>query len=58
LAARHLVLPEGLPVPERWENTGLTLIDHPAPWRVRVLNSIAHLDGLPQAQPPSDGSAV
>ncbi len=46
LAARHLLLPEGLTAPERWENAGLTLIDHPAPWRVRLLNSIAHLDGL------------
>jgi probable phosphoglycerate mutase len=44
LAARHLILPEGQAVPERWENTALTIIDHPAPWRVRLLNCIAHLD--------------
>ncbi len=58
LAARHLLLPEGEPVPERWENTGLTLVDHPAPWRVRLLNSVAHLDGLAAAQPLSDAGAV
>ncbi len=58
LAERHLVLPEGATVPERWENTGLTLIDHPAPWRVRLLNSIAHLDGLAEAQPVSDSGVA
>jgi broad specificity phosphatase PhoE len=46
LAARHLVLPAGQDAPERWENTALTIIDYPAPWRVRLLNSIDHLDGL------------
>jgi len=46
LASRHLVLPAGQDVPERWENSGLTVIDGPAPWRVRLLNCIAHLDGL------------
>jgi 2,3-bisphosphoglycerate-dependent phosphoglycerate mutase len=46
LAARHLVLPDGATVPERWENTSVTIIDCPAPWRVRRLNCIAHLDGL------------
>jgi probable phosphoglycerate mutase len=46
LAARHLVLPAGDAVPVRWENTSLTIADGPAPWRVRVLNCAAHLDGL------------
>ena len=41
-----LILPEGQEVPVRWENTALTVIDHPAPWRVRLLNCIAHLDDL------------
>ena len=45
LATRHLCLPEGQGAPERWENTSLTIIDHPAPWQVRLLNCIAHLDG-------------
>ena len=31
-------------------NTALTIIDYPAPWRVRLLNSIDHLDGLPRSE--------
>jgi probable phosphoglycerate mutase len=46
LATRHLVLADGVMVPERWENTSLTIIDGPAPWRVRLLNCIAHLEDL------------
>lgn len=46
VAARHVVLPAGESVPERWENTSLTIVDGPTPWRVRVLNCAAHLDGL------------
>jgi probable phosphoglycerate mutase len=57
LAARHLVLPDGEEVPERWENTALTIIDHPAPWRVRLLNCVTHLDD-PAAQPLSESGAV
>jgi broad specificity phosphatase PhoE len=45
LAARHLILPEGQEAPERWTNTGLTIADGPAPWRVRLLNCSVHLDG-------------
>lgn len=56
LAARHLRLPEGHPVPERWENTAVTVVDVPAPWRVRLLNCIAHLDGL--TTPPAESAAV
>ena len=56
LAARHLVLPEGAMVPERWENTAVTVVDVPAPWRVRLLNCIAHLDGL--AAPLAETGAV
>jgi broad specificity phosphatase PhoE len=52
LAARHLVLDEGVSAPERWDNTSLTIIDWPAPWRVRLLNCIAHLEGL--EPPPAD----
>ena len=50
LAGRHLILPDGQEAPERWENTALTIIDYPAPWRVRLLNSIDHLDGLPLSE--------
>jgi 2,3-bisphosphoglycerate-dependent phosphoglycerate mutase len=57
LAARHLILPEGQEVPVRWENTALTVVDHPAPWRVRLLNSIAHLDD-PATRSLSDSGAV
>ena len=56
LAARHLLLPEGAVVPERWENTAVTVVDVPAPWRVRRLNCIAHLGGL--AAPPAETGAV
>jgi 2,3-bisphosphoglycerate-dependent phosphoglycerate mutase len=57
LAGRHLVLPEGHEVPARWENTGLTVIDHLSPWRVRVLNSIAHLDD-PATRPDAASELV
>jgi broad specificity phosphatase PhoE len=46
LAARHLVLADGDSVPERWENTSVTIVEHPAPWRVRRLNCVAHLNEL------------
>jgi probable phosphoglycerate mutase len=57
LAARHLILPEGEEVPVRWENTAVTVIDHPAPWRVRVLNCVAHLDD-PAARPSAGTGAA
>ena len=57
LAARHLILPEGEIVPERWENTSLTIVDWPAPWRVRLLNCCAHLEGLDPAPPANSGAA-
>ncbi len=44
LASRHLLLADGQVVPERWENTSVTIVECPAPWRVRLLNCIAHLD--------------
>ena len=57
LAGRHLILPDGREVPERWENTAVTIIEHPAPWHVRLLNCIAHLDDL-AARPLPDSGAV
>ncbi len=57
LAARHLILPDSQEVPVRWENTALTVIDHPAPWRVRLLNCVAHLDD-PATRPLSDSGAA
>ena len=57
LAARHLTLPDGADVPERWENASLTIAEDRAPWRVRLLNSIAHLGDLP-ARSPDDTAAA
>jgi len=57
LAARHLSLPPGEETPARWENASLTIADGTAPWRVRMLNSVAHLDGLSVGSPGS-GAAV
>lgn len=57
LAGRHLSLPEGAPAPERWENTSLTIVDCPAPWRVRLLNCIAHLDDL-ETVPAADSGVA
>jgi 2,3-bisphosphoglycerate-dependent phosphoglycerate mutase len=56
LAARHLRLSAGEEVPERWENTAVTIVEAEVPWRVLLLNSIAHLDDgvvtpLPQSGP-------
>jgi probable phosphoglycerate mutase len=57
LAARHLVLPAGEAAPDAWGNTALTIVDHPAPWQVRLLNCIAHLDDL-EGQTIQDSGAV
>jgi len=57
LAARHLRLADGEVVPERWENTSVTIVDCPAPWRVRLLNCVAHLDGLDGAPVRDPGAA-
>ena len=57
LASRHLILPAGQDVPERWENAALTIIEGPAPWRVRLLNCIAHLEDPAIAPLPDSGPA-
>jgi len=57
LAARHLLLPDGSIVPERWENTSLTIVDWPAPCRVHLLNCIAHLDDLERPRLADSGVA-
>ena len=56
LAARHLLLPAGAEVPERWENTGVTIVDATSPWRVSLMNCIVHLDGLAEAPAASAGA--
>ncbi len=55
LVARHLSLADGEVVPERWENSSLTIVDGRAPWRVRLLNCIAHLDD-PDIRPARDSA--
>jgi probable phosphoglycerate mutase len=57
LAANHLLLAAGHVVPEKWENTSLTICEGPAPWRVGLLNCVAHLDDL-DAAPLADSGAV
>ena len=57
LTSRHLLLPDGEPVPPRWENTSLTIVECPAPWRVRLLNCVAHLADLDPA-PRADAGVV
>ena len=56
LAERHLCLPDGAMVPERWENASVTIVECPAPWRVALLNCVAHLDDL-EATPATSGVA-
>jgi len=55
LAARHLTLADDAAVPERWENSSLTIVEGGAPWRVRLLNCIAHLDD-PDIRPARDSA--
>ena len=52
LAARCLALPDGASVPERWENTSVTIVEARNPWRVQLLNCCAHLEDLPAALAP------
>ena len=56
IAARHVVLADGMLVPEKWENTSVTIVDAQSPWRVSLLNDIAHLAN-PELR-PSQGAAV
>jgi probable phosphoglycerate mutase len=46
LANRCFALGDGVVVPERWENTSVTIVDARAPWRVRLLNCCAHIEDL------------
>ena len=57
LAERRLQLPPGSAAPERWENTAVTRVEGPSPWRVLLLNCIAHLEGL-DPDPASERAAV
>jgi broad specificity phosphatase PhoE len=44
LAQRQLHLPGDVSTPLRWNNASLTVIEPPAPWKVRLLNCVVHLD--------------
>jgi broad specificity phosphatase PhoE len=44
LAQRQLNLPAEVTAPLRWNNASLTVIEPPAPWKVRLLNCVVHLD--------------
>jgi broad specificity phosphatase PhoE len=46
LVGRHLALADGQTTPESWGNTALTIVEGPAPWRVWLLNCVAHLEEL------------
>ena len=43
LVERHALLPEGVAVPERFDNTSITVIHEDAPHEVSLLNCTAHL---------------
>jgi broad specificity phosphatase PhoE len=40
---RHVLLPEGVAVPERFDNASITVIHEDAPHGVSLLNCTAHL---------------
>jgi broad specificity phosphatase PhoE len=44
LAQRQLHIPAEVNAPLRWNNASLTIIEPPAPWKVRLLNCVVHLD--------------
>src|ERR1700719_2841388 len=43
LVERHMLLPKGVVVPERFDNASMTVIDEDAPHEVSLLNCTAHL---------------
>ena len=43
LVERHALLPEGVPVPERFDNTSITVIHEDAPHGASLLNCTRHL---------------
>ena len=42
----------GSGVPERWENTSVTIVEACTPWRVQLLNCCVHLEDLPAVDSP------
>jgi probable phosphoglycerate mutase len=47
LVERHALLPEGAGVPERFDNTGVTLLREDAPHRAGLINCTRHLEASP-----------
>jgi broad specificity phosphatase PhoE len=43
LVERHALLPEGVAVPERFDNASMTVVDEDTPHEVSLLNCTAHL---------------
>jgi broad specificity phosphatase PhoE len=50
LVERHALVPEGMAVPERFDNTSITVIHDDAPHQVSLLNCTAHLMTSPEAE--------
>jgi probable phosphoglycerate mutase len=49
LVARHALLPEGAAVPERFDNTGVTVLQEDAPHRASLINCTRHLGISPES---------
>jgi broad specificity phosphatase PhoE len=52
IARRHLAVPsEAMPLPTRWGNTSLTIVEARTPWTVTRLNCCEHLDARTRGDP-------
>jgi broad specificity phosphatase PhoE len=56
LVERHALLPEGVGVPERFDNASMTVIHEDAPHQVSLLNCTAHL--MTSLEADRDGGAA
>jgi 2,3-bisphosphoglycerate-dependent phosphoglycerate mutase len=48
IVARHAQLPEGVGVPERFDNTSVTVLHEDAPHRLSLINCTRHLGPVPE----------
>jgi 2,3-bisphosphoglycerate-dependent phosphoglycerate mutase len=48
IVARHSLLPEGVSIPERFDNTGVTVMHEVAPHRASLINCTRHLGASPE----------
>jgi probable phosphoglycerate mutase len=53
MVARHAQLPDGAAVPERFDNTGVTVLHEDAPHRASLINCTRHLGISPESAPNS-----